>query len=88
MKHFLNQFGPTLELPWTHLKAPEWTDELVDTICAQSDQQAGDVSIRDYERLRDDCLVSVMQGLAQHDYAAGAVLKRYDASLRALHGKP
>ncbi len=82
MKHFLDQFGPTLELPWTHLVAPEWTDELVDTICRQSDEQAGDTSIRDYERLRDDCLVSVMQGLRSNNYAAGEVLKRYDEVLR------
>jgi carnitine 3-dehydrogenase len=82
MKHFLDQFGPTLKLPWTHLVGPEWTDELVETICRQSDDQAGDVSIRDFERLRDDCLVSVMQGLRSNNYAAGEVLKRYD---KALH---
>jgi len=74
MAHFLKQFGPALELPWTKLQAPELTDELADRIAAQSDAQAGGQTIRELERLRDDCLVSVMQALASHDYAAGAVL--------------
>ena len=30
MKHFMAQFGPALELPWTKLKAPKLTDELRD----------------------------------------------------------
>ncbi len=42
MRHFLRQFGPALEWPWTHLTdVPELTDELVETIAAQSDAQAG-----------------------------------------------
>jgi carnitine 3-dehydrogenase len=47
----------------------------------QSDEQAGGRSIRELERLRDDCLVSVMQGLQAHDWGAGQVLKRYAAKL-------
>lgn len=86
MRHFLEHFAPSLQLPWTKLEAPEWNDALLDKLVDQSDQQAGDVSIRDLEKLRDDCLISVMQGLGQHNYAAGAVLKRYDESLKKLHG--
>ncbi|MGH2896298.1 MAG: 3-hydroxyacyl-CoA dehydrogenase NAD-binding domain-containing protein, partial [Solirubrobacteraceae bacterium] len=41
MRHFMAQFGPALQLPWTHLtNVPELTDELLDTIVAQSDAQA------------------------------------------------
>ena len=41
MRHFLEQFGPALQWPWTKLTdVPELTDELIDTIAAQSDAQA------------------------------------------------
>ena len=82
MRHFMAQFGPTLKWPWTKLMdVPELTEDLLDKIVAQSDAQAGHISIRDWERLRDDCLVSVMQGLRGHDFGAGAVLKAYDKAL-------
>ena len=81
MRHFLAQFGPTLKLPWTKLEAPELTEALIDRVSAQSDDQAKGTSIRDLERLRDDCLVSVLGGLRAQDYGAGAVLKRYEQVL-------
>lgn len=84
MRHFLAQFGPTLHLPWTKLKAPELTDELIERIAEQSDAQAAGASIRDLERLRDDCLVAVLQGLRSHDYAAGAVLNAHEERLYEL----
>jgi carnitine 3-dehydrogenase len=81
MRHFMAQFGPALKLPWTKLEAPELTDALLERIVAQSDAQAGGQSIRELERLRDDCLVSVMQGLQAHGWGAGQVLKEYAARL-------
>jgi len=89
MRHFLAQFGPALRLPWTKLEAPELTDALIERIATQSDAQAAGASIRDLERLRDDCLVAVLQGLRSHDYAAGATLnaheeKLYEASHRQV----
>ena len=81
MRHFLSQFGPTLKLPWTKLEAPELTDALADTIAAQSDDQAGGTTIRDLERLRDECLISVLSALRGVDYGAGATLKTYAAQL-------
>jgi carnitine 3-dehydrogenase len=84
MRHFMEQFGPALQLPWTKLSAvPELTDGLLDKLVAQSDAQAGGRSIRDLERLRDDCLVSIMQGLRAHDVGAGAVLAGYERALFA-----
>ena len=81
MRHFMAQFGPALKLPWTKLEAPELTEGLLDKIVAQSDEQAGAQSIRELERLRDDCLIAVMQGLQAQDWGAGQVLKRYAARL-------
>src|SRR6201996_9221651 len=79
MRHFMAQFGPALKWPWTKLMdVPTLDDALVDKIVAQSDEQAGDTSIRDYERLRDDCLVSILQALKQQDFAGGSVLKAYE----------
>ena len=77
MRHFLEQFGPALEWPWTKLTdVPELTDELIEKIAAQSDAQAGGLSVRELERLRDDNLVALLQALRARRYAAGAVLAR------------
>jgi carnitine 3-dehydrogenase len=83
MRHFMSQFGPALKLPWTKLVACELTDELTDAIVAQSDDQAGDIDLRTYERKRDDCLVDVMTSLKGNDFASGATLKAYAAKLAA-----
>ncbi|MCX6433384.1 MAG: 3-hydroxyacyl-CoA dehydrogenase NAD-binding domain-containing protein [Actinobacteria bacterium] len=82
MRHFMEQFGPALQWPWTKLMdVPELTDDLLDTMARQSDEQAAGASIRELERLRDACLVSVMHGLAEQDYGAGAVLREYERGL-------
>ena len=81
MRHFMAQFGPALKLPWTRLDAPELTDELVEKIVRQSDEQAAGCSIRESEQLRDDCLVAVLQGLRSQNYAAGATLRAYEEKL-------
>jgi carnitine 3-dehydrogenase len=82
MRHFLEQFGPALQWPWTKLTdVPELTDDLLDKLVAQSDAQANGLSLRELERLRDDCLVSVLQALRTHDFAAGEVLNEYERQL-------
>ena len=87
MRHFMAQFGPSLKWPWTKLMdVPELTDDLLELIVSQSDTQAGDASIRELEALRDDCLVSVMQGLRTHDYGAGEVLAQYERMLVERQG--
>ena len=84
MRHFMEQFGPALKWPWTKLTdVPELTDELLDTIVEQSDAQAAGLGVRELERLRDDCLVSVLQALRGRDYGAGAVLARHEAERAA-----
>jgi carnitine 3-dehydrogenase len=83
MRHFLAQFGPALKLPWTKLEAPELTDELIDRVSEQSDDQAKGVSIRELERTRDDALVAVLAGLRGQGYGAGRTLADYARSLMA-----
>ncbi len=82
MRHFMAQFGPSLKWPWSKLTdVPDLTDELLDTLVGQSDDQAGGASLRELEMLRDDCLISVIQGLRTMDYGAGQVLDRYEKAL-------
>ncbi len=82
MKHFMAQFGPALEWPWTRLMdVPAFTPELVDTIAAQSDAQSGHMSIRDLERLRDDNLVGILRALRRTGSGAGGVIARHEAAL-------
>ena len=84
MRHFLAQFGPALAWPWTKLTdVPELTPELIDKLAAQSDEQAGHLTVRELERVRDDNLVALLQALRAHRYAAGAVLHEHEARLFA-----
>jgi hypothetical protein len=45
------------------MDVPEFNDELVDMVAAQSDDQSGQWSIRELERIRDDNLVGIMEAL-------------------------
>jgi carnitine 3-dehydrogenase len=82
MRHFMAQFGPALQWPWTKLmNVPELTDELLDTLCAQSDDQAAGQSIRELEALRDDCLIEVIHGLRNQGFAAGKTLADFEKAL-------
>ena len=85
MKHFIEQFGPCLQWPWTKLMdVPELTDALVDQIASQSDAQSGHHSIRELERIRDTNLVAMMRALKAQDYGAGAVLNRAEPAAPEL----
>ena len=82
MEHFLTQFGPCLEMPWTRLTdVPELTAELVRTITEQSDAQSSHLSIRELERIRDGNLVAVLRALKGRNWGAGAVLNAHDSAL-------
>lgn len=79
MRHFVEQFGPALEWPWTKLMdVPELTDDLIDQIADQSDTQSGQFTIRELERARDDNLVTILRGLKAQDWGAGALLNAQD----------
>jgi carnitine 3-dehydrogenase len=87
VRHFMEQFGPALEWPWTKLTdVPELTDELLAMLERQSDAQAAGRTTAELERMRDDALVSVLQALRVHDVGAGAVLREYERTL--LDGAP
>ncbi len=93
MRHFIAQFGPCLAWPWTKLMdVPELTDELVDKIANQSDEQANGLSIRELERIRDDNLVAIMEALSRQNkgkgWGAGALHKDYTKQLQKLATKP
>jgi len=90
MRHFMAQFGPALQWPWSRLTdVPELTDALLDRLVAQSDEQADGQSIRELEALRDDCLVAVMRGLRDVGFGAGEVVADYARMLveRAAGGR-
>ena len=79
MRDFMKQFGPTLELPWTKLEAPALSDELIDKLVAGTQRQAAGRSVKELERLRDDCLIAIMQALRQYEVGAGKVLADNEA---------
>ena len=79
MRHFMEQFGPCLKWPWTKLTdVPDLDDALVDRISEQSDAQAGGLSIRELERIRDENLIGIMEALERTGdagWGAGALLR-------------
>ncbi|QCO57019.1 carnitine 3-dehydrogenase (plasmid) [Pseudorhodobacter turbinis] len=89
MKHFMAQFGPCLQSPWTKLTdVPEFTEELVDLIAGQSDAQSGQYSIRELERIRDSNLVGFLRALKDRDWGAGRVLREHDERRRVAFTPP
>ena len=82
MRHFLDQFGPCLGLPWTRLTdVPDYDEALIDLIASQSDAQSGHLSIRELERLRDDNLVAMLRALKRTQTGAGGVILGHEATL-------
>lgn len=88
MGHMLEQFGPALELPWTKLVAPELTGDLIDALVEGTREQAGDQTIEELERLRDDYLISVMRALRAHGIGAGRTLARWEERLHDVQQEP
>ena len=66
MRHTIEQFGPALELPWSHMKAPELTDELKQRIVEGCEDESGDRVFSEMERRRDRCLVEIQKVLKEH----------------------
>ncbi|WP_294606656.1 carnitine 3-dehydrogenase [Roseovarius sp.] len=90
MKHFIDQFGPCLQWPWTKLMdVPELTEELTQMIADQSDAQSGHLSIRELERKRDNNLIAMMRALRQQGNAAGRLINEHQVTFRpALEDGP
>jgi carnitine 3-dehydrogenase len=82
VRHFMQQFGPALRWPWSKLTdVPELTPELLDLLERQSDAQAAGRSVRELERIRDDCLVAVLHALRGNGVGAGETLADYERIL-------
>ena len=82
MRHFLAQFGPALQWPWSRLTdVPELGDELIETIARQSDEQAAGASVRELEQRRDDNLVAIFRALKARNQGVGEVLNRMEERL-------
>ncbi|MYB33987.1 MAG: carnitine 3-dehydrogenase [Gammaproteobacteria bacterium] len=81
MHHFMSQFGPSLKWPWTRFDGPDLTDDLLNRVTEQSDRQAQGRSISELEQKRDDCIVSILQGLRVNETSAGQTLAQYEEKL-------
>ena len=80
MRHMLEQFGPALKLPWTKLEAPELTDSLIAKMVTGTAEQAGDASIDELEKLRDNCLLEIIGALEKFQVGAGALDSEFRSS--------
>ena len=75
-RHFIEQFGPALKWPWTHLKAPPLSKKIIDRFVEGTEAQAEGKSIRELENIRDECLVAIQKILAKHNIGAGTALNK------------
>ena len=85
-RHFMEQFGPALDWPWSHLtETPPFTPELVDRIVEQSDAQSGhrtsDHAPDHLERIRDHNLAGFLLALEDRRWGAGNTLASHRADL-------
>jgi len=74
MRDFIKQFDPTLELPWTDLKFPQWSDELTIRLVEGCEAQAEGRTVAQWEAKRDAVLVDILHVLHRHGLGAGTVL--------------
>jgi carnitine 3-dehydrogenase len=74
------------------MDVPEFNDDLVDLIATQSDDQSGQWSIRELEKIRDENLVAIMEALSKTNkgkgWGAGALHRDYVKKLGKVAKKP
>lgn len=66
MAHMLDHFGPSLEAPWTRLKAPELTGDLRARMIEGCEKMANGRGVEEIVRERDECLIRIMKVLAEY----------------------
>jgi len=71
MRHMLEQFGPTLKLPWTKLKAPKLSYKLIDRLVKGTKKQSKGKSVTKISNIRDEYLVELQK-----------LRKKYEKKLR------
>lgn len=86
MRHMLGQFGPALKLPWTHMEAPELTEELIEAMASGTEAQAGGRTVAELERQRDQSLLGVMRALSSTGVGAGRLITERQARIQAASG--
>jgi carnitine 3-dehydrogenase len=79
IRHFISQFDPTLELPWTDLPFPKWNDALQNRLIDGCEAQSAGQSVAEIEAKRNDVLVDMMRLFKHHKVGAGLVLARDEA---------
>ena len=63
MAYCLDQFGPSLKLPWSRLEAPELTQELREQLVEGTAREAGDRDFATLNSERDEGLVAIHKAL-------------------------
>ena len=61
MRHMLEQFGPALKLPWTKLKAPTLSKNLIDRLVQGTKKQSKGKSVTKISNIRDEYLVELQK---------------------------
>ena len=86
-RHFIEQFGPALKWPWSHLKAPELSNEIIDRFVEGVEAQSQGKSIREMEKIRDECLVAIQKVLSKHNMGAGKTLNEFKKKIECINKK-
>ena len=66
MKHYIEQFGPALKLPWTNLKAPILTNKLKEKMIKGTKRQTNKKTIAELTNIRDNFLVDLIKIKNKH----------------------
>jgi len=66
MAHFLDQFGPALDLPWSYMAPPELTPLLRQRLVDGCINEAAGRSIQELERERDESLIVILEALEKY----------------------
>ena len=86
-RHFIEQFGPALKWPWSHLKAPELSNEIIDRFVEGVEAQSQGKSIREMEKIRDECLVAIQKVLSKYNMGAGKTLNEFKKKIESINKK-
>ena len=86
-RHFIEQFGPALKWPWSHMKAPELSNQIIDRFVDGVEAQSQGKSIREMEKIRDECLVAIQKVLSKHNMGAGKTLNEFKKKIESINKK-
>lgn len=82
MRHFLQQFAPALQWPWSKLtNVPTMDDAFIGRIAEQSDAQSGMMTAAELAKLRDGNLTAILRALRGCQSGAGKILADYELQL-------